>query len=77
MSMTQPRSLFLAPQSGKIYMNGNALIKFGANVIRKARSKWFSNGFISGLSKSEFIKKSLTFYGGKTFAAFQSCPESE
>ncbi len=59
------KSLSLAPQSGKIYMNGNALIKFGANVIRKARTEWFSSGFISGLSKSEFSKKVSRFMTAK------------
>jgi len=55
------KSLFTAPQSGKIYVNRNALITFGANVIRKARTERFASGLISGLSKSEFSKKVARF----------------
>ncbi len=55
----------LMTQSNKIYMNGNALIKFGLGLIRKAETKWFPNGFISGFSKTEFTKKLSSFKTGR------------
>jgi hypothetical protein len=53
--------LSLAPQSSRTHMNGNVLITFGANLIRKARTERFASGLISGLSKSEFSKKISRF----------------
>ncbi|MFA6221040.1 MAG: SHOCT domain-containing protein [Desulfomonilaceae bacterium] len=59
------RTISLMTQSNKIYMNGNALIKLGLGLIRKAETKWLPNGFISGFSKTEFTKKLSSFKTGK------------
>jgi hypothetical protein len=59
------KSLALPPQSGEIYVSGKALIKLGLGLIRKAETKWFPNGFISGFSKTEFTKKLSSFKTGK------------
>ncbi len=59
------RTISLMTHSNKIYMNGNALIKLGLGLIRKAETKWFSNGFISGVSKTEFTKKLSSFNARK------------
>jgi hypothetical protein len=55
------KSLSAASQIGKICVNGNALMTFGTNVVRKARTEWISSGFISGLSEREFLKKVSRF----------------
>jgi hypothetical protein len=55
------RTISLMTQSNKIYMNGDALIKLGLSLIRKAETKWFPNGFISGFSKTEFTRKLSSF----------------
>jgi hypothetical protein len=68
------RSRSLAPQGGKIYVNGNALIKFGLGLIRKAETKWFPNGFISGFSQAEFTKKLSSFKTGKPSLLSNSAP---